>query len=50
MQYALLSKPGLEDAYGLRAGVFAIDDFIDIEYDTRNIDGRVSMINLIPHI
>lgn len=26
------SVPGLEDTYGLRAGIIAIYDFIDIEY------------------
>lgn len=45
-----MSKPGLEDTYGLRAGIFAIFDFIDTEYVTYNIDGWFSMINLIPHV
>lgn len=50
MQYALMSKPGLEDAYCLRGRIFTIYYFIDIEYVTYSIDGRVSMINLIPDI
>lgn len=50
MQYALMSKPGLEDTYGLRTGIFAIYDSTHIEYVTYNIDVWVSMINLIPHI
>ncbi len=40
MQSALMSKPGPEDTYSLRAGIFAIYDFTHTEYVTYNIDGQ----------